>query len=33
MKEVLVLRWLECIKAIFYTKGIEMLKRFKNEPL
>ncbi len=33
MKEVLVLRGLECIKAIVYPKRIDILKRFKKEPL
>lgn len=31
MKEVLLLRGLECIKAIVYTKGIDILKRFKKK--
>lgn len=33
MKEVLVLRELECIKAIAHPKRIDILKRFEKEPL
>ncbi len=33
MKEVMVLRDLECIKAVAHPKRIEILNQFKNSPL
>lgn len=33
MKEVLVLRSLECIKAVAHPKRIDILKQFKEQPL